>query len=50
MGGTARTDAGVMQGVPLTTGAQHEKNSIHRPAILDTGVMTPQRVRLAWGQ
>jgi hypothetical protein len=50
MGGTAGTDARVLQGVPLAPGAQYEKDGIHRLAILDTGAMAAQRVRLAWGQ
>jgi hypothetical protein len=47
MGGTAGTDARVLQGIPLATGAQYEKDGIHCLAILDTGAMAPQRVRLA---
>jgi len=47
MGGPAGTDARVLQGVPWATGAQYEKDGIDRLAILDTGAMAPQRVRLA---
>jgi hypothetical protein len=47
MGGTAGTDTRVPQGIPLTTGAQYEKDGIQRFAILDPGAMAPQRVRLA---
>jgi hypothetical protein len=50
MGGTAGTDARVIQGVPLAASAQHEEDGIPRLTILDTGAMAAQRVELARGQ
>jgi hypothetical protein len=39
-----------MQGIPLAAGAQHEENGIHGVAILYTGSVAPQWVRLPWGE
>jgi len=41
MGGTTRTDFRLVQRMPLAPGAEHEKNGIHRFAILDAGPMAP---------
>jgi hypothetical protein len=48
-GGT-RTDAGGVQGVPLTAGSQHKEDAIHGLAGFDGGIMTAQRMRLAGRQ
>jgi hypothetical protein len=50
MGGTTGTEAGVVQGVPLAPGTQHEEDGIQGLAIIDAGPVAPQRVRLARGQ
>jgi hypothetical protein len=47
MGGTAGTDAGLVQGIPLTARAQHEEDGIHGPAIIDAWPVAPERMRLA---
>jgi hypothetical protein len=41
------TDAGVIQGIPLATGAEDEEDGIHGLAVIDAGPMAPERVRLA---
>jgi hypothetical protein len=46
MGRTAGTDARVIQGVPLAPGAEDEEDGIHGPAIINTGAVAPERVRL----
>jgi hypothetical protein len=43
----AGTEAGGVQRVPLTAGAQHEENGVEGATILHAGVVTAQRVRLA---
>ena len=48
MGGTTRTEARVLQGIPLAAGAQHEENGVHGLAIINTGAVAPQGVRLPW--
>ena len=45
VGGTARTDARGLQGIPLAASAQHEEDGIHGLAVIDAGPMTPQGVR-----
>ena len=50
MGRTAGTDAGVIQGVPLAASTEDEEDGIHGPAIIDAWPVTPERVRLAWGE
>jgi hypothetical protein len=48
--GRTRTDAGGVQGVPLTASSQHEEDAIHGFAGFDGGIMTAQRMRLAGRQ
>jgi len=50
VGGGTGTDAGGVQGIPLTAGSQHEKDAIHGLAGVHGGVMTTQRMRLAGRQ
>jgi hypothetical protein len=47
MGGTTGTDLRLVQGIPLTTGTEHEKDGIHGFTIIDPRPMAPQRVWLA---
>jgi hypothetical protein len=42
------TDIGVIQGIPLATGAEDEEDGIHGLAVIDAGPMAPERVRLPW--
>jgi hypothetical protein len=41
MGGTTGTDLRLVQGIPLAAGTQHEKDGIHRFAIIDARPMAP---------
>jgi hypothetical protein len=50
MRGTTGTEARVIQGIPLAAGAQPEENGIHGVAIINTGAVAPQWVRLPWGE
>jgi len=50
MGGTTGTDARLVQGIPLATRAEHEKDGIHCFAIINAGPMAPQGVRFARGE
>jgi hypothetical protein len=48
MGGTAGTDAGVIQGIPLAPGPEDEEDGIHGPAIIDPWPVAPEGMRLQW--
>jgi hypothetical protein len=41
VGRTARTDLDLVQRIPLASGAEHEKDGIHRLTIIDAGPMAP---------
>jgi hypothetical protein len=45
MRGTTGTEARGIQGIPLTSGAQHKEDGIHRPPVVDSGAMAAQGVR-----
>ena len=47
MGGTTSTDLRLVQGMPLATGTEHEKEGIHGFALIDPRPMAPHRVWLA---
>ena len=42
MGRATGTDARLVQGIPLPPCAEHEKDGIHRFAVIDAGPMAPQ--------
>src|SRR5512135_1925540 len=48
MGRGMGTDASRIQGLPLTAGAQHEEDRIHRGTIRNTRAMAAQRVNRSW--
>jgi hypothetical protein len=51
MGRATGTEAGVIQGIPLATGAKDEEDSIHGLAVIHARPMAPQGVRFArWEQ
>ena len=50
VGGTAGTDAGRIQRIPLAARAEHEEDGIHGLAIIDAGPMAPQGMRFAGGK
>jgi hypothetical protein len=41
MGRTTGTDIRRVQRIPLAAGAEHEKDGVHRFAIIDAGPMAP---------
>jgi hypothetical protein len=45
MGTTAGTNAGGIQGVPLTAGPQHKENGVHRPAVGHPRIVTAEWMR-----
>jgi hypothetical protein len=47
MGGTTGTEPDVVQGLPLASRPQDEEEGLHGPAVVDSGPVAPQRVRLA---
>jgi hypothetical protein len=50
VGRTLLTEAGVVQRLPLTTGAQHEENGVHGGSVGHARIVTTQRVGLGRGQ
>jgi hypothetical protein len=45
---TTRTEAHILQCVPLAHGAEDKEDGIHGPASIDTRPVAPERVRLPW--